>query len=110
VSTVAAALGGTEPPVGGGPVLVPNWAGPFNLRALAGSVQDRAWLDARIGEDRGGNYARMHALVRGLDGRRNRSEVAWWAALSSELPMSESFVAAFLDILVAAGWVMTEGD
>jgi hypothetical protein len=33
--------------------------------------------------------------------------VAWWAALSSELPMPESFASAFLDILVAAGWATT---
>jgi hypothetical protein len=110
VSAVAAALSAEPEPDGSGPVLVPNWVGPFNLRALAGSVADRHWLDARIAADRGGNFARMHALVRGLDGRRTRSEVAWWAALASELPMSESFVAAFLDILVAAGWALSTGE
>jgi hypothetical protein len=110
VSTIAVALGGTRPePAGSGPVLRPNWPGPFNLRALAAASVDREWLDARIAEDRGGNYARMHALARGLDGRRNRSDVAWWAALSSELPMPESFASAFLDILVAAGWA-TAGE
>lgn len=108
VATVAAALGATRPePVGSGPALRPNWPGPFNLRAVAAASVDRDWLDARIAEDRGGNYARMHALARGLDGRRNWAEVAWWAALASELPMAESFASAFLDILVAAGWATT---
>jgi Peptidase family M28 len=108
VSTIAAALGGTRAePLGSGPVLRPTWSGPFNLRALAATSVDRDWLDARITEDRGGNYARMHALARGLDGRRNWSDVAWWAALSSELPIPESFASAFLDILVAAGWATT---
>jgi hypothetical protein len=107
VATVAAALGAGPEPVGSGPVLRPNWAGPFNLRALAAASVDRDWLDARIAEDRGGNYARMHALARGLDGRRNWADVRWWATLASELPMSESFASAFLDILVAAGWATT---
>jgi hypothetical protein len=112
IATTLAARTGTPPErVDPGPVLVPNWPGPFNLRALAAAraAADRDWLDARIAEDRGGNYARMHALARGLDGRRDRFDVACWATLASELPIAEPFATAFLDILVAAGWATSTG-
>lgn len=86
--------------------MVAFWDGPFNLRALAedSSAPDRAWLDARIVEDRGGAYARMSALARGIDGRRSRHAVAWWAALASELTVPVAFAERFLDVLCAAGW------
>lgn len=92
-------------------VPAPNWAGPFNLRAVAAASgpTQRAWLDARIAEDRGGGYARMHALARGLDGNRDRCDVAWWAALASELAMPVDFAEAFLDLLAAAGWAEEKG-
>ncbi len=86
--------------------MVAFWDGPFNLRALAQdcSQDDRAWLDARIAEDRGGAYARMTALARGIDGRRSRYSVGWWAALASELTVPVAFAQRFLDVLCAAGW------
>ncbi len=89
-----------------GPVLERAWEGPVNLRALAVAARpaDRDWLDDRLAADRGGNYARAIALMRGVDGRRDRDEVAWWAALSSELTMPVSFAGSFLDLLCQAGW------
>jgi hypothetical protein len=74
---------------GSGPALVRRWAGPANLRALAEEAgpADLEWLNERLAADRGGNYARALALMHGVDGARSRGELAWWAALSSELPM-----------------------
>ena len=82
------------------------WDGPFNLRALAEdcSRSDREWLDASIATDRGGAYARMSALARGIDGRRSRDAVGWWAALATELTIPVAFAERFLDVLCAAGW------
>lgn len=82
------------------------WDGPINLRALAEdcSQNDRAWLDACVKADRGGAYARMSALARGIDGRRSRYSVGWWAALASELTIPVAFAERFLDVLCAAGW------
>lgn len=91
---------------GGGPALARHWAGPANLRALAEDAgpADREWLNERLAADRGGNYARALALMHGVNGHRSRSEVAWWAALSSELPMPLAFAETFLDLLSRTGW------
>ncbi|HET9896264.1 MAG TPA: M28 family peptidase [Streptosporangiaceae bacterium] len=88
------------------------WPGPVNLRALTGAAPPagREWLNDRYGADRGGTYARATALMRGVDGRRDRDEVAWWAALSSELPMPVSFAESFIDILCQAGWARESGE
>jgi len=87
-------------------VLDRAWAGPANLRALAEAAgpADRTWLAARLAQDRGGGYARALALLRALDGRRSRRAAAWWAALSSELPVPLDFADRFLDLAVRAGW------
>ena len=89
-----------------GPALERCWTGPVNLRALAGAADppDRDWLDDRIAADRGGNYARALALMRGVNGDRDRDQVTWWATLSSELPMPAAFAGRFLDLMSRAGW------
>lgn len=96
----------------GGPALLRCWAGPANLRALAEDAcpADREWLNAKFAADRAGNYARALALMRGVNGERNRDEVAWWAALSSELPMPLGFAETFIDLLSRAGWTRTAGQ
>ena len=78
----------------------------MNLRALAGAADpaDRDWLDDRIAADRGGNYARALALMRAVNGERDRDQVTWWATLSSELPMPAAFADRFLDLMSRAGW------
>ncbi|MCA1705911.1 MAG: DUF4910 domain-containing protein [Actinobacteria bacterium] len=88
--------------------LAPGWDGPLNLRALTAMAPpaDQCWLADRLAEDRGGGYARMLALARGLDGNRDRVEVAWWAALASELAIPMSFAETFLDVLCRVGWAL----
>ena len=88
-----------------------RWAGPVNLRALvqASRPPDRDWLERRLAEDRGGNYARASAVMRAVNGDRDRDEVIWWAALSSELPMPVAFADRFLALMSGAGWTNT-GD
>lgn len=95
-----------------GPALFRCWAGPANLRALAedASPADREWLNAKLSADRGGNYARALALMRGINGERNRGELAWWAALSSELAMPLSFAETFIDLLIRAAWARTDSQ
>ena len=95
-----------EADLDGEPPLVRCWAGPANLRALAGEVSpaDRRWLDDRLAADRGGNYTRAQAMMRGVNGERDRSDLFWWAALSSELPIPLSFAEGFLDLMFQAGW------
>jgi hypothetical protein len=108
IATAAAAR--LAPAPGGdpaaGPALERRWAGPVNLRALAGAAcpSDRDWLDERIAADRGGNYARALALMRAVNGERDRDQVTWWAALSSELPMPAAFADRFLGLMSRAGW------
>lgn len=89
-----------------GAALDRGWAGPANLRALAEAAcpADRDWLAGRLAADRGGNYARALALMRGVNGDRSRDEVTWWATLSSELPMPVTFADRFLDLLSRTGW------
>ncbi|HEY2576899.1 MAG TPA: DUF4910 domain-containing protein [Streptosporangiaceae bacterium] len=89
-----------------GPALERCWTGPVNLRSLAGAADpsDRDWLDGRIAADRGGNYARALALMRAVNGKRDRDQVTWWATLSSELPMPVEFASRFLDLMSRAGW------
>jgi hypothetical protein len=95
-----------------GKALVRRWTGPSNLRALAeaASQADRAWLEHRLAEDRGGNYARAVALMRAVNGERDREEAIWWAALSSELPMPVAFADRFLDLMSLADWTTPGGD
>jgi hypothetical protein len=95
-----------------GAVLRRNWAGPVNLRALveAACPADRTWLEHRLAADRGGNYARAVALMRGVNGDRDRHEVTWWAALSSELPIPVAFADRFLDLMGLAGWATPRSD
>ncbi len=103
---------GTEADHAADQVLVRCWAGPANLRALAGAAcpADQHWLNDRLAADRGGNYARALALMRAIDGDRCRSEATWWAALSSELAMPLSFAETFLDLLTRAGWVRPDSQ
>jgi hypothetical protein len=88
------------------PLLIRCWEGPANLRALAGDAcpADQQWLSERLAEDRGGNYTRALAMMRGVNGERDRTELAWWAALSSELPIPLSFAETFADLMSRAGW------
>jgi hypothetical protein len=99
-------------PADHGKVLRRNWAGPVNLRALAEAAcpADRDWLERQLAADRGGNYARAVALMRGVDGDRDRDQVTWWAALSSELPIPVTFADRFLDLMSLAGWAVTRSD
>lgn len=99
---------GAEP--GCGPddaeVLSPTWNGPMNLRHLAecADPDDRGWLAEVTAHDRGGSYARLLAIARGLDGRRDAHAVAWWAALSSELAVPLPMAQRFLRLLRRTGW------
>jgi hypothetical protein len=95
-----------------GKALQRNWAGPVNLRALAEAAcpADRDWLEHQLAADRGGNYARAVALMRAVNGDRDRDEVTWWAALSSELPIPATFADRFLDLMSLAGWTTSRGD
>ncbi len=92
-----------------GPAVIRCWEGPVNLRALAQAASltcpaDRDWLDGRLAADRGGNYARAVALMRAVNGERDRDALTWRAALSSELTMPATFASTFLDLLDRAGW------
>ncbi|HET7015539.1 MAG TPA: M28 family peptidase [Streptosporangiaceae bacterium] len=104
-------LGKAEPQDAQSP-LVRCWEGPSNLRALAGDAcpADREWLNERLAEDRGGNYARALAMMRGVNGKRDRTELSWWAALSSELPITLSFAGTFADLMGRAGWTRTDSQ
>jgi hypothetical protein len=95
-----------------GKALRRNWAGPVNLRALAEAAcpADRDWLEHQLAADRGGNYARAVALMRAVNGDRDRDEVTWWAALSSELPIPVTFAGRFLDLMSLAGWTTSRDD
>ena len=97
-----------EPPAGGG-VLVARWDGPLNLRHLNERADraDRAWLADVTAADRGGAFARLHALARGIDGRRDRGAVAWWAALASGLVIPLPMAGHFLDLLCRTGLATT---
>src|SRR6185437_12400592 len=96
----------------GRPPVIRGWEGPANLRALAGDAgpADQEWLNERLAEDRGGNYARALALMRGVNGKRDRTELSWWAALSSELPITLSFADTFGDLMSRAGWARTDSQ
>jgi hypothetical protein len=87
-------------------VLSPTWDGPMNLRHLAecAAPDDRRWLAEVTARDRGGGYASLLALARGVDGRRDRRAVAWWAALTSELAIPVPVARRFLRLLCDAGW------
>jgi hypothetical protein len=93
-----------------GEVLTRCWPGPVNVRALAEAATpaDRDWLDARLADDRGGNYARVTALMRAIDGRRDRGSAAWWAAISSELAIPVAFADRVFDMLCRAGYARTD--
>jgi hypothetical protein len=97
--SAAASQPGTRP-------LIRNWTGPANLRGLAedACADDKRWLDEALAVDRGGNYARALALMRGVNGERDQAEVAWWAALSSELAIPVAFAERFAAMLGRAGW------
>ena len=86
-------------------VLSARWDGPMNLRHLAecAGQDDRRWLAAMSAHDRGGSYARLLALARGLDGHRDRMQVAWWAALTSELAIPLPIARRFLRLLCRTG-------
>jgi hypothetical protein len=107
----AAPVQSTDARAAGGAVLERRWTGPANLRALmaAARPEDSDWLASQLAADRGGNYARATALMRAVNGSRDRPEVTWWAALSSELPITEGFASRFLGILGAAGWTSGGG-
>lgn len=83
----------------------------MNLRALteAACPVDRDWMEHQLAADRGGNYARAVALMRAVNGDRDRDEVAWWATLSSELPIPVTFADRFLDLMSTAGWATSRG-
>jgi hypothetical protein len=66
-------------------------------------------MEHQLAADRGGNYARAVALMRAVNGDRDRDEVAWWATLSSELPIPVTFADRFLDLMSTAGWATSRG-
>ncbi|MGH3632263.1 MAG: M28 family peptidase, partial [Sciscionella sp.] len=94
-----------------GTALERHWNGPVNLRALAAAArpEDRGWLADQLAADRGGNYARSTALMRAVNGRRDWYEATWWAALSSELPITREFASRFLGLLGGTGWTSRGG-
>ena len=47
--------------------------------------------------------------MRAVNGDRDRDEVAWWATLSSELPIPVTFADRFLDLMSTAGWATSRG-
>jgi len=77
-----------------------GWAGPFNLREVG------AGLAELMAEDRGGNYARIVALARALDGRRDREAVRVHAELTAELSIPHRTADTVLDVLARAGWAV----
>ncbi|MFG1751600.1 DUF4910 domain-containing protein [Streptosporangium sandarakinum] len=95
---------GTPEPVG--PPLRRTWEGPFNLRGLAeaASPAGRDWIDGRLAADRSRAYALMLALAHGVDGTRDRAELARYAEYAAELPVGTDFADGFLSVLVEAGW------
>jgi hypothetical protein len=99
-----------RPPAAGaaGVGLARGWSGPFNLRALTerAGAAERSWLAAELGRDRGGGYARMVAVARALDGRRDRPAVLAWAAAASELPIPPALGERLLAVLGSAGWAV----
>ncbi|MGW0072547.1 hypothetical protein ACWDUI_34445, partial [Streptosporangium sandarakinum] len=102
---VAGLLPGTRSePVG--PPLRRTWEGPFNLRGLAeaASPAGRDWIDGRLAADRSRAYALMLALAHGVDGTRDRAELARYAEYAAELPVGTDFADGFLSVLVEAGW------
>jgi hypothetical protein len=96
-----------EPPVEpeDGHVLSARWLGPMNLRHVAERADpaDRRWLSDLTTHDRGGSYARLLALARGIDGRRDGRAVAWWAAMASGLAIPVADARRFLGILCRTG-------
>jgi hypothetical protein len=102
-------------PVGAEPdeaqILVPSWAGPFNLRGLTERVNplDRAWMLQLLEADRGRNYAMMLALAHAIDARTGRGGVLRRAAFTSGLPIEISTGERFLDVLLREGWVCGTG-
>lgn len=112
VESVAVAVAAQLPPDRegvprtGSPVLVGSWPGPANLRALLADAtpEDRAWLDGRLAEDRGGNLARLLALADAVRPGRTREDAAWHAALAAELPIPAAFADRAFDLLIRAGW------
>jgi hypothetical protein len=111
IGTVGRAAGPAPEPAAGRSdraVLDGRWPGPVNLRALAEAAEppDRGWLNGRLAADRGGTFARTLAVLHAIDGRRDRRAVAWWAALSTDLPVPVAFADRVLDLLCAAGWAV----
>ncbi|MFF0312688.1 DUF4910 domain-containing protein [Streptosporangium sp. NPDC004379] len=107
---VAGLLPGTRPEPApaepAGPPLRRTWEGPFNLRGLAetASPAGRSWIDGRLAADRSGAYALMLALAHGIDGARDRGELARYAGYAAGLPVGTDFADGFLSVLVEAGW------
>ncbi|MGV9324675.1 DUF4910 domain-containing protein [Streptosporangium sandarakinum] len=99
---------GAEPGTPGsvGPPLRRTWEGPFNLRGLAeaASPAGRDWIDGWLAADRSRAYALMLALAHGVDGTRDRAELARYAEYAAELPVGTDFADGFLSVLVEAGW------
>jgi hypothetical protein len=97
-----------------GPRLVGRWTGPTNLRALAGdaTADDRAYLNRHLAADRGGNLARVLALMDAVRPGRTRPAAAWRAALTAELAIPVEFADRIFSLLVRAGWAADpdEGD
>lgn len=88
-----------------GDVLTARWDGPMNLGQLTerADPDDRRWLAEITAYDRGGSFARLLALARGIDGHRDRRAVAWWAALTSGLAIPVPMANQFLATLSRAG-------
>lgn len=81
-----------------GPAYARGWEGPVNLRALGGPID--------LGGTRGGDYARVVAVARALDGRRSRAEILQWAQRTSELPIDADTADTVLGVMTRAGWAV----
>jgi hypothetical protein len=117
VAAIASAAAGQIPPSAPEPAddgsrLIGRWTGPTNLRALAGDAtpDDRAYLDEHLAADRGGNLARIVALLDAVRPGRTRSAAAWRAAVTAELAVPVEFADRIFDLLVRAGWAAASDD
>ena len=117
VAAISSAAAGQIPasapePADDGSRLVGRWTGPTNLRALAGDAtpEDRAYLDQHLAADRGGNLARIVALLDAVRPGRTRSAAAWRAAVTAELAIPVEFADRIFDLLVRAGWAAASDE
>ncbi|HEY0637724.1 MAG TPA: hypothetical protein VGD67_08770, partial [Pseudonocardiaceae bacterium] len=101
---IAELLGPPPPQERSAAVPRPRRSGPFNLRRFLelAPPEARRTLEPFLAADRGGGYAQLLALARGVDGRRDVAGVIRWAACASELPIHRTVARSFLAALDGA--------